>query len=141
MFQFFKSIKNGFLKLKKSMTIQSKVNLKFLQVLYAFILSVRCLILLHVKASPQVLVLYHSSFINGFLLNDHFIGIGKGCVQHRCSISNEASMIGNNVFYREKIRLESLLLVCLYCFNTPDSFFHVKIVSVLAWELRMENDI
>lgn len=59
------------------MTIPSKVNLKFLQVLYAFILSVRCLILLHVKASPQVLVLYHSSFINGFLLNDHFVGIGK----------------------------------------------------------------
>lgn len=108
--------------------------------LYTFLLSVGCLILLHVKSSSQILVLYHSSFINVFLLNDHFVGIGKGCEQHHCSISNEASVVSSKVFYREKIRFGSLVFMCL-CFNTPDSFFQVKIVSVLSWELSMEKDI
>lgn len=108
------------------MIIQNKVNLKFLQVLYIFLLSVGCLILLYVKSSTKVLVLYLSSFINGFLLNNHFVGSGKSCVQHHSSISNETCMVGNNVFYTEKNKFGSLALVCLYCFNTPDSFFHVK---------------
>lgn len=43
-------------------------------------------------------------------------------------------------FIEKKLGLDPSVLVCLYCFNTPDSFFHVKIVSVLAWELRMEKD-
>lgn len=42
-------------------------------------------------------------------------------------------------FIEKKLGLGPSVFVCLYCFNTLDSFFHVKIVSVLAWELRMEK--
>lgn len=32
------------------------------------------------------------------------------------------------------------LKCCLYCLNIPESFLHVKIVSVLAWELETQTN-
>lgn len=83
-------------------------------------------------------ILQHSDFIDSLLLYEHFARNGNAC--HAALLVDFQWHIWLSTMWSEEFNFWCWSYMFLYCLNIPDSFLHVKIVPLLAWELKMQTN-